>query len=375
MYFVLKIISLFFILATPRFILANDQLTVPAQVVTAIDHFIQDQLQQKKVVGCAVAIVDHGNIIFMKTYGVLKQGKKDFINKRTLFQLGSISKSITATLIAKLIKDKYLTLDLPAYQFIDSISLKTTLWHILSHTTGYEKQQWNQKIEAATPRHLLLKALRQTPNIPGKSFNYHNLAFSMVEDIVSIIMNDSFQNILKSRLLMPLGMNDTTIGSTNFIQTPNFASPHKKNNKGHFYPSKTYSCAYHDSVCSAGGINSTITDMAAFLQLQLGFKPNFLTLDDLEDFHAAHVEAPDALAWLKINPKKSIQSYYGLGWRSIDYGTERIVFHGGWLKGFKNFLGFIPQRKVGIVILNNSEESFAQKVAFTFFDLLSSLKG
>jgi len=76
------------------------------------------------------------------------------------------------------------------------------------------------------------------------------------------------------------------------------------------------------------------------------------------------------LQWLKTNRKKALHSYYGLGWRILNYDQERIVFHGGWLKGFTNFLGFIPDRKVGIVVLNNSEGNFAMQVAFTFFDLI-----
>lgn len=372
MCYILKTIFLIFIVINPSVVAASDKMIVTQQTVAAIDHFIQAELQQKKVVGCAVAIVDHGNIIFMKSYGVLKQGKKERINKNTLFQLGSISKSITATLIAKLVKNKYLELDMPAWKFTPSIAPQTTLRHILSHTTGYNRQEWNQKIEAATPRPVLLKALTETPNIPGQNFDYHNLAFSLVEDAVSTTMNDSFHSVLKSTLLTPLGMKDTTVGSMDFAYTPNFASPHQKNNKGLLYPSKKHSSTYHKSVCSAGGINSSIKDMAVFLQLQLGYKSDFLTTDDLGDFHIDHIEAPDALKWLKTNSNKPIQSYYGLGWRSVDYDAERIVFHGGWLKGFTNFLGFIPQRKVGIVILNNSEGSFSQRVAFTFFDLLQS---
>lgn len=66
----------------------------------------------------------------------------------------------------------------------------------------------------------------------------------------------------------------------------------------------------------------------------------------------------------QINQKKVV----GCAVAIVDQG--RIVFHGGWLKGFTNFLGFIPDLKVGIVILNTPEGRFAQEVAFTFFDLI-----
>lgn len=348
---------------------SSNNLTVSPQLITKIDHYIQNQIHQKKSVGCAIAIVDHGKIVFIKSYGVLKQGKKKPITVNTLFQLGSISKAITATLVAKLVKEKYLDLDLPIQTFVSPPLVPLTLRHILSHTTGYSRQEWNQKIEAGMTRDLLLKTLAQSPNGSNKNYDYHNLAFSLVEEIISTSMNNSFVAVMKSMLLEPLGMKNTTVGPMDFLNTQNFAWPHQKNEKGNFYVAKEYSTFYHKSVCSAGGINSTIQDMAIFLQLQLGSIPNFLLVNDLSQFHTPHVKAPDAIAWIKSS--KPIHSYYGLGWRSLDYGQTRIVFHGGWLKGFTNFLGFIPQKKIGIVILNNSEGSFSQKVAFTFFDLLS----
>lgn len=343
---------------------------VSTHIITQVNQFIEDQLRQQKTVGCAVAIVDQGKIVFIKSYGVLKKGKKELVNKKTIFQLGSISKTLTGTLVAKLVKEEHLHLDMPAQGFVPSIAPQTTLRHILSHTTGFSRQQWNQKIEAGTSRELLLTTLSTMPNQPGRSYDYHNFVFSLAEEAISISMQAPFATVMKAMLLDPLGMRNTTVGPVDFAHTLNFSWPHQKNDKGAFYASKGYSSNYHKTVCSAGGINSNITDMAIFLQVQLGDKPEFLTIDDLASFHNPYVVAPDALNWIKTN--KPIQSYYGLGWRSLDYGQTRIVFHGGWLRGFVNFLGFIPAKKVGIVVLNNSEGSFAKNVALAFFDMLST---
>lgn len=368
MHFLIKAMILLILIWSPASTIAKE--IVSKNTITKIDQFIISQINKQKTIGCAVAIVDQEKIVFIKSYGVLKKGQKTPITENTLFQLGSISKPITATLVAKMLKSKLLSLELDVSTFFPSLSPQMTLRHILSHTTGYNRTQWNQKIEAGTSRTSLLLELSQAETLPpGQSFDYHNVAFSLIEEAISNIKNHSFADSLKAMLLTPLGMTRTIVGDGDFAYLPNFAWPHQKNDKGVLYASKNYSRNYAKTVCSAGGINSTIKDMATFLKLQLGAMPDFLTQEDLTDFHTPQVKTADALKWLKRNGKVTC-SYYGLGWRSLDYGQERIVFHGGWLKGFTNFLGFIPDRKVGIVVLNNSEGRFVQEVAFTFFDLI-----
>lgn len=365
----LKIIPFLFLVMFSSLTAAEE--AISSNIIAKIDQFIIKQIKEKKTIGCAVAIVDQGKIVFIKPYGVLKQGKKAPVTSNTLFQLGSISKSLTATLIAKMIKDKHLDLEMETSTFLPLISPNITLRHILSHTTGYKRAQWNKEIEAGTSRENLLQQLGEVaPLLPGQTFDYHNLAFSLVEEAVEKQTNRPFANSLKEMLLTPLGMKRTLVKAQNFAKLPDFAWPHQKNNKGVLYTSKNYRHDYARTVCSAGGMSSSITDMATFLQLQLGFIPDFLTEQDLTFLHTPQIEAADALQWFKKSAKENLQSYYGLGWRILDYEEERIVFHGGWIKGFTNFLGFIPHRKVGIVVLNNLEGKFAMQVAFTFFDMI-----
>jgi len=110
--------------------------------------------------------------------------------------------------------------------------------------------------------------------------------------------------------------------------------------------------------------------MALFLQLQMGGKPEILNAQDLLPFHTPVVNAPDVLNWMRSHLKGELKSYYGLGWRILDQDEKRMVFHGGYLKGFVNFLAFIPYRKIGIIILNNGESSFSAETAMMFFDTL-----
>ncbi len=342
--------------------------SVPSAIQN-LDKSIQQQIKDKKVIGCVVAIVDHGKVIFMKAYGVRKKGDKAPTNLDTVFQLGSISKPIAAALVAILIRENRLKLDSTVISLYPHILPETTVQHILSHTTGYDRKGWNQKIEAHQSRDLLLKQLAASKQAhPGDKFDYHNVAYSLIEEVITSALQQPFARALEVKLFQPLGMAQAKVGDLEFAKQSNYAWPHQKDKKGIIQACKSYSRHYHRSVCSAGGISANIKDMAAFLQLQLGGKPDILTSHDLLPFHSPVIEAPDAVSWLKPFIKGKFKSYYGLGWRVIDTEKGRIVFHGGWLKGFKSFLAFIPDHQIGIVILNNNENSFSVQTAMTFLD-------
>ena len=360
-------ILIFFLLLSHCQTFANTLAEPIKQLTQQIEHLIKT----KKIPGCAIAIVDHDKIVYMNAFGVRKiaKGKKsEPINLDTVFQLGSISKPITATLIAILQKHGTLDIDQSATTHLPWISANTTTRHLLSHTSGFVRTGWNNKIEANTPRITLLRDLSAHPqSIPGETFDYHNLAFSLLEDILMHATKSPFENLVQRYLFTPLGMTNATCGYRPFERSQNKAWPHQITKKGALVPSSSLSQFYHAHVPSAGGINANIRDMANFLLLQLNGQSNLISAEDLSAFHVPTTATKDALAWFKNEPAGTkVNAWYGLGWRIIDIDNHRIVYHGGWLKGFKNFLAFLPDRKVGIVILHNSEGNFSKREAIRF---------
>ncbi|MBY0461704.1 MAG: beta-lactamase family protein, partial [Alphaproteobacteria bacterium] len=201
-----------------------------------LDQYIAKQVEQKKVIGCSVAVVEGNRIIFMKAYGVKKKGGKDKVNLDTSFQLGSASKPIAATLIALLNKQGLINLDAPITPFYPYLKSRTTLRHVLTHTTGFKRKGWNHKIENGILRSQLLKDLKTAEqDEPGIEFDYHNVVYSLMEDVVEGTQNQKMEALLQQKLLTPLGMNQTTIGYEAFISQPNCAWPHQVNKKGTLY--------------------------------------------------------------------------------------------------------------------------------------------
>jgi len=341
------------------------------EAIRKLDQDVKTQLKRGKIPGCAIAIVDKEAIVFIKAYGIRKKGDKALVDLDTVFQLGSISKPITATLVAILQKQGVLSVKTEVNKLLPFMSPATQFEHILAHTTGYAPGGWNQKIEGQIPRELLLREISESQqSLPGKTFNYHNLAYSLIETIVTKLLHQPFTQVVTEKVFHPLGMKRATIGYQDFAAQKNKAWPHQFNKKNQLQCCAQYSCSYHHSVCSAGGMNASIQDMAIFLAAQLQGIPGVLTGEDLALFHTPLIEALDAKKWMQETIAGDFESYYGLGWRIIKTSQDSIVFHGGYLNGFTNFLGFSPRRKIGIVILHNGQSLFAAKTAMWFLSVV-----
>ncbi|MBH1989093.1 MAG: beta-lactamase family protein [Myxococcaceae bacterium] len=321
-----------------------------AKSIFELDAHIQNQLRRGQFVGASVAVVENGEISLVRSYGLIKKGKSNAVNEDTIFQIGSISKPMSATLAALLEQKEQLSIE------------SSDARYILSHTTGYSRSGWNKKIESGTGRSSLIEQLsRTTHRAPGIYYDYHNVAFSQIEEMIESATRFPFEYAMKKNLFEPLKMDRTSIGSSNFRNIKNMAWPHVPYRKG-FTPSSNFSHFYHDNVPSAAGVNSTGRDMAEYLKFMLTHK-------ELGKLWEPYVRTAHSDAVFRAFKFRKPKTFYGYGFRRMeDLNDEILVFHGGWVKGFRSFIAFNPDKKLGIVILANAETSFPYKTAFWFME-------
>lgn len=357
----------------------------PQNIYTVISQFEQKLLKtlhDKNIPGCAVAIVYKNQVVFLNGYGVRTIGKPEKIDADTVFQLGSVSKPIAATLTTLLENRGLLNIQDPVSRYLPNFSLNgakdpTTLKikHVLNHSSGLPRSGFNHLIETFAPHTRLIRALQTTRiSAPiGKRYDYHNAMFSLINEITFAATRQSFPDSLSTYLLKPLNMHNTTATYNGLLQTPNRATPHVKNQKGKMIPEKNYSTGYY-SVAPAGGINSSIRDMSNFLKAQLGGYPTILDQATLARLQQPLIATPStSLSAVNGARDKIKNSQYGLGWRIIDFNQKKLIYHGGWVKGFKNFIALMPDHQVGIVILHNSEnKGFSNRLAMQFLDIFFS---
>lgn len=149
-----------------------------------------------------------------------------------------------------------------------------------------------------------------------------------------------------------------------------WAKPHRggKNSK----PVEVTDSYYR--VPAAGGVNSSIKDLAAWMQAQMGDVPNVLSPAVLQNVQAPLAKTPGELGRMRKFRERLNTAHYGLGWRIYDYAGHRIVGHRGGVTGYRSLVLFDPALKSGVVALWNSSTAQPGGVEFEVMDMLYKLE-
>jgi len=369
---------IFLLLTLITSVCASDPQSDPLlHILPRFEDLIHQSMNQKKIPGMAVAIVSKGQVIFMKGFGVRALGTNAPVNTKTLFQLGSVSKVITATLVAILKRDQHLNID----QFTKVLP-DVTLKHILSHTTGIPSAGFNNRIERGDSPLEIQEMLKnvERQDVPGEKFAYHNAVYNLTKIIIEQEIGHPFEVVLQEKLFGPFQMRQTFSTWQGFLSQENRISPHvfsKAKGKKKKAAIKTITRVsprkeYMDFPAAAG-MSSTIEDMALFLNVVMGARPEVISSDDLKDFMQPVVHTPDQWRRTSKHRDRITETYYGLGWRYMTFANNPLIFHGGWIRGISTIVAFLPNQQVGIVILQNAESGLPAQLTMQFFDWVLGL--
>ena len=245
----------------------NDPNPFVENALKEFEGFIKTAIVNRQAPGAAVAIVKDTSIIFLKGYGLRNTKRQDSIDTRTVFRLGSVSKSVTATLVAVLVNEGILHWDDLVIKYLPDFHLKSeeatqklTLRHLLSHTIGLPYHAYTIMIEDHAPFDTLKDHLKDLDLVgkPGELYSYQNVGFSLIGSVIEKATGKKLEEVFIEKLFLPIGMNDASASFEKIMTKKNVAIPH------YFTKPTVISSAYY-SVAPAGGINASIQDMALWL--------------------------------------------------------------------------------------------------------------
>jgi len=368
--------ALFFSVATSANVSTDNSIS---EIIPTLEKNIARTMKANGIPGVAVAIVSRDKIYYIKGFGVKKVGQEDKITPTTLFQIGSLSKPVHATLLGILQDQGKLSFQDPVSHYVPNFKVVNTkqtikICHLMSHSTGVPNNGFNERIEAYAPRENIIEKLQKTKAVaqPGKSFVYHNAMYGVVEDVVNSACGKRLDSVIKQELFTPLGMQHASLGYEQMLKSSDKAYPHIPNGRGKYMPAQKYSTSYY-AFPAAGGINASVQDLVPFLQLYLGKPSHIVSKITLEQLTHPFVKNPKAVIVWQAKKGRVTNPSYGLGWHSMNYANKKIVYHQGHLKGFRNFMGYVED-DVGIIILTNAEKKHASTIALNFFDLYLSAR-
>ena len=328
--------------------------TIP--VVFQFERQITEDVGRDGVGGITAAAFVGNEVFWIKGFGWADRQRQIAAGSRTIYRIGSISKSFTAVVMEQLAAEGRFDLDDPVVQYfppmrelaasdeaVNAISFR----RLASHTAGLIREpslpdaaagpiaQWEDKVLASLPTVTLLAA-------PGERYSYSNIGFGTLGLAISRIAHQPFMDLVHQRIIAPLRMNNTV-----FVMTPSLL-PHLA--VGYLVADDSTVSTELPELEHAGrgykvpndGIYSTVADLARFAWGIMGTSPTPILPPQWRE-EMMRVQTPEDPA-----------SGYGLGWtiRTDDNGLK-TVGHGGSVAGYNATLVFDPETTLGVVMLRN----------------------
>jgi CubicO group peptidase (beta-lactamase class C family) len=345
-----------------------------------VDGVVEKALAAFHAPGAAVVVVQDGEVVYLKGFGVKKQGTEEKVTPDTVFPIASCTKAFTATLAAMLADDGKLKWDDKVHDHLDEFRLsdeladhEVTLRDLLSHRTGMPRHDMLWGGRDIDTDGLIRSWVKGKPSTSFRStWEYSNVPFTTAGYIAGKLAKADWAKATRARILEPLGMKSTSTTAKAGQAAEDHATPH------YYGYDKLIQPIAWDDIDGAGGagcINSTARDMGNWLKFQLaGGRSSGKRL--LSEKNLKETRSPQMI----VKPEGPFATYfpatagnfttYGLGWFVHDYRGNLCVSHGGTLTGFRAQVMMIPAKKIGVCVLCNLRPSYVtESVAKTVLDL------
>lgn len=347
--------------------------------MTEARAFITQALADWKVPGMAVGVVRDGQVMLAEGFGVRNVAGKLPVTPHTLFAIGSATKAFTATAVGILVSDSTLDWDKPVREYLPSFRLadpfaseRMTPRDLLTHRSGLPRHDLMWYNSSAT-RQELFDRLRHLE--PGKdfrtTFQYQNLMYMTAGYLAGVVSGGTWEDLVRERIFTPLGMSGANFRVADSQRTEDYAQPYQERHEQvGVIPFRPI-----DTIGPAGSINASLSDMLAWLRLQLDHGSHngtqVIAASDLAQMHAPQMVVQDAQ--FRMLFQADLLSY-GLGWFIQSYKGHLLIHHGGNIDGFTALVSFMPDDNTGIVVLSNLNGTLAPTVvAYTLYDQLLGL--
>ncbi len=329
-------------------------------------------LAEEGVPGGAFAVVQGPRVIHAAGFGVQRAGDLTPVDPETVFRLASVSKPFAGQLTGLIVRDGYLSWDDPVNRFLPEFRLRQPghadqlrIHHLLSHTAGVVSNAYDNMLNDSQPLERILPRFADLDPVcqPGSCYTYQNVLFALVGPAIEHGTGRAFDELLRERIFVPLGMHQASIGSAGYQAASNRATPHVRRGE-RWLPTEVNENYYR--VGPAAGINASALDLGQWLTAQLGFRPDVIPPELVIETTEPRTRTLRDLrrrGWRDLLD----DAHYGLGWRIYTVGGERIVLHSGWVRGFMADVAFAPERGIGLAVLINAESGVLNDITTLFW--------
>jgi CubicO group peptidase (beta-lactamase class C family) len=324
-----------------------------------LDDRVPALLSRYQVPGASLALVHDGRLAWTGTYGITTRTDGQPMPPEAVYRVESISKSVTAWGVMRLVEAGRIDLDAPVQRYLPGGALSelgadaqcVTVRRLLSHHAGLPLGPIGPSVEyppGSNPPSLDAYLRREVRLVrePGSAFEYSNVGFNVLEQMIEAVTGRDFADYMADTVVQPLGMERSRFGWSDTLQAT-MPSGHEHNG--------TPVAPYIYAVQASGGLVATAADLGRFVQAAMtggsSVEPRVLQRESIRRLHT---------------PQASTSGLYGLVSDAYGMGHfietlpdgRRAVWHGGQGHGWMSHFHAVPAAGEGIVILTNSQRSW-----------------
>ena len=311
---------------------------------------VPDAMKQFNVPGVAVGVYCDGRE-FGAGFGVTSTRNPLTVSEKTLFQIGSNTKTFVATAAMRLVEAGKLDLDAPILKYLPGfrmrdadVTARVTMRHLMTHTGGWAGDYFLDTGDGDDALERYVAAMAELPQLTplGTLWSYNNAAFSLAGHVMARITGKTFEAALKDLVLDPLGLRRSFINPHD-VMTHRFAVGHS------WFNDQNYILApwpLTRSMWPAGGIAASVMDLIRYGRFHLG---------DGRNADGDQILTRESLTAMQTPICKGQLDYtMGLSWWLRQVDGVKAVFHGGGTLGQVSAFNLHPQRDFAMAIFTNS---------------------
>jgi CubicO group peptidase (beta-lactamase class C family) len=331
------------------------------------DAYMAQVLKDWNTPGIGVGVVVNDKLVFAKGYGYRDYEKKLPFTPTTLQPIASNSKLFTAVATGMLVEEGKLTWDkpiresVPAIQFYnDQLNNNVTLRDMLSHRTGVTRHDLIWFKSSFTRKELFERLKYLEPQEPMRqTFLYNNLMYAAAGYVIELKSGKRWEDFVRERIFTPLEMTATNYTIADMTSHPDHGVPFREKRDSF----ELYKIPYYEDtegVAPAGAVISNIEELSHWVIALMNdgkYKgKQVLPSAALKATLQPAIGLPNTLGealgfWEVLNPD------YGMGRQTASYRGHLITYHGGDLPGFHSQVAFLPNDKIGVIVLVISDHS------------------
>jgi len=347
---------------------------------TALEEFILEKMSQTKLPGVSIALVDRGEIAYSRGFGFRDVERGLPATPRTLYGIGSVTKSFTCIGLMQLQEQGKLRVDDPVDRYLPltvrPMGEPVRIHHFMSHSSGIPALAYAEAVirhsVGAADSYLPLASYEDMLNFvngadewtqgrPGERWFYLNEGYVLLGAIIEKVSGQRYADYIHEHVIAPLQMERTTFVREDLEHEADTATPYVITKD----KQQVLSRYLNGKLSSDGGLMSSVEEMARYLMMFLngGHGPRSAIVggDSLKAMMSPHVPLP-LETYPSMRPAPIGHYGYGLSVYPDFYG-HTVVSHGGSVLVSTAHMAFIPDRRIGAMVLANGSGYPLQYIA------------